>query len=214
MQLIIYTVTKLNYCKKRTIPFYFLHFPVSNRQRPEEKMINEDKIRETFAVNPEKGFGMLMEAFQQPVYWHIRRMVVSHDDAEDVLQETFIRIFRYLDDFRAESALSTWIYRIATNECIRFLNSRKEQTLSTEEVQEELMGKLMASEYVDYDNEMEVKFQKAILTLPEKQRIVFNLRYYDELSYEAISEITGSKVETLKSNYYFAKEKIKNYMTK
>ena len=107
-------------------------------------MINEDKIRETFAVNPEKGFGMLMEAFQQPVYWHIRRMVVSHDDAEDVLQETFIRIFRYLDDFRAESTLSTWIYRIATNECIRFLNNRKEQTLSTEEVQEELMGKLMA----------------------------------------------------------------------
>ena len=176
-------------------------------------MINEDKICETFALNPEKGFGMLMEAFQQPVYWHIRLMVVSHDDAEDVLQETFIRIFRYVDDFRAESTLSTWIYRIATNECIRFLNNRKEQTLSTEEVQEELMGKLMASEYVDYDNEMEVKFQKAILPLPEKQRIVFNLRYYDDLSYESISEITGSKLETLKYNYHFAKEKIKDYMT-
>ena len=196
------------------MPFYFLYFLVSNRQRPEEKMINEDIIRETCASNPDKGFRMLMETFQQPVYWHIRRMVVSHDDAEDVLQETFIRIFRYLGDFRAESALSTWIYRIATNECIRFLNNRKDQTLSTEDVQEELMGKLMASEYVDYDNEMEVKFQKAILTLPEKQRIVFNLRYYDDLSYEAISEITGSKVETLKSNYHFAKEKIKDYMTK
>lgn len=157
---------------------------------------------------------MLMETFQQPVYWHIRRMVVSHDDAEDVLQETFIRIFRYLSDFRAESSLATWIYRIATNECIRFLNRRKEMAVSTEEVQEELMGKLMASEYVDYDNEMAVKFQQAILTLPEKQRVVFNLRYYDDLSYEEISKITGSKVETLKSNYHFAKEKIKEYMTK
>ena len=118
------------------MPFYFLYFLVSNRQRPEEKMINEDIIRETCASNPDQGFRMLMETFQQPVYWHIRRMVVSHDDAEDVLQETFIRIFRYLGDFRAESALSTWIYRIATNECIRFLNNRKEQTLSTEDVQE------------------------------------------------------------------------------
>ena len=91
------------------MPFYFLYFLVSNRQRPEEKMINEDILRETCASNPDKGFRMLMESFQQPVYWHIRRMVVSHDDAEDVLQETFIRIFRYLGDFRAESALSTWI---------------------------------------------------------------------------------------------------------
>ncbi len=177
-------------------------------------MINEDKIREACAKNPDKGFRMLMEAFQQPVYWHIRRMVVSHDDAEDVLQETFIRIFRYLGDFRAESSLATWIYRIATNESLRFLNHRKEQALSTEEIQEELIGKLMASEYVDYDNEMAVKFQKAVLMLPEKQRVVFNLRYYDDLSYEEISKITGSKVETLKANYHFAKEKIKVYMTK
>jgi RNA polymerase sigma-70 factor (ECF subfamily) len=118
-----------------------------------------------------------------------------------------------LDDFRAESSLSTWVYRITTNECVRFLNRRKEETISTEEVQAELMNKLMASEYVDYDNAMEVKFQKAILTLPEKQRIVFNLRYYDELKYEEISRITDTKVETLKANYYFAKEKIKEYMT-
>lgn len=177
-------------------------------------MINEDKIREACAKNSDKGFRMLMEAFQQPVYWHIRRMVVGHDDAEDVLQETFIRIFRYLGDFRAESSLATWIYRIATNECLRFLNHRKEQALSAEEVQEELLGKLMASEYVDYDNEMAVKFQKAVLMLPEKQRVVFNLRYYDDLPYEEISKVTGSKVETLKANYHFAKEKIKEYITK
>ena len=176
-------------------------------------MITEDKIRETCMTDPESGFRMLVEKFQSPMYWHIRRMIVSHDDAEDVLQETFIKIFRHLDDFRAESSLSTWIYRIATNECIRFLNRRKEEAISTEEVQAELMNKLMASEYIDYDNTMEVKFQQAILTLPEKQRLVFNLRYYDELKYEEISRITDTKVETLKSNYYFAKEKIKEYMT-
>ena len=164
-------------------------------------------------TDPELGFRWLVEKFQSPMYWHIRRMVVSHEDAEDVLQETFIKVFRHLDDFRAESSLSTWIYRIATNECIRFLNRKKEETVSTEEMQAELMNKLMASEYVDYDNAMEVKFQQAILRLPEKQRLVFNLRYYDELKYEDISRITGIKTETLKANYHFAKEKIKEYMT-
>ena len=175
--------------------------------------ITEDSIREACAGNPEKVFRMLVEKFQQQMYWHIRRMVVGHEAAEDVLQERFIRIFRYLDDFRSESSLSTWIYRITTNECIRFLNRKKEQAISTEEVQEELMNKLMASEYVDYENAMTVKFQQAVLKLPEKQRLVFNLRYYDELSYEEISQITDSKVETLKANYHFAKEKIKEYMT-
>ena len=175
--------------------------------------VDEDKIREAWTRNPEEGFRMLVDQFQQPMYWHIRRMVVSHEDAEDVLQETFIRIFRYIGDFRSESSLSTWIYRIVTNECIRFLNKKKEEILSSEEVQEDLLNKLMASEYVDYENEMEVKFQQAVLRLPEKQRVVFNLRYYDELSYEEISKITDSKVETLKANYHFAKEKIKEYMT-
>ena len=176
-------------------------------------MMNEERISEIYAADPERGFRMIVEKFQSPMYWHIRRMVISHEDAEDVLQETFIRIFRAMDDFRQESSLTTWVYRIATNECIRFLNRKKEQAVSTEEVHDELMSKLMASEYVDYDNAMEVKFQQAILSLPEKQRLVFNLRYYDELKYEEISRITDTKVETLKSNYHFAKEKIKEYMT-
>lgn len=174
--------------------------------------MNEEKIRETCQADPERGFRILVEKYQRSIYWHIRRMVVSHEDAEDVLQETFIRIFKYLNEFRADSSLSTWIYRIATNECYRFLDKKKEILVSTEEIQADLMNKLMTSEYVDYDNEMEVKFQQAILTLPEKQRLVFNLRYYDELSYEEISQITDTKVDTLKANYHFAKEKIKKYM--
>ena len=174
--------------------------------------MNEEKIRETCQADPERGFRMLVEKYQRSISWHIRRMVVSHEDAEDVLQETFIRIFKYLNEFRADSSLSTWIYRIATNECYRFLDKKKEILVSTEEIQADLMNKLMTSEYVDYDNEMEVKFQQAILTLPEKQRLVFNLRYYDELSYEEICQITDTKVDTLKANYHFAKEKIKKYM--
>ena len=175
-------------------------------------MINEDIIRETCRTDLEQGFRLLVEKFKSPMYWHIRRMVVSHEDAEDVLQETFIKVFRYLDDFRYECSFSTWLYRIVTNECLRLLDKRKDHVVSSEEMQTDLVEKLMASEYVDYDDAMEVKFQKAILTLPEKQRLVFNLRYYDELKYEEISKITDTKVETLKANYHFAKERIKKYM--
>lgn len=176
-------------------------------------MINENKIREVCASNSERGFKMLMDAFQKPIYNYIRRLVVSHEDAEDVLQEVFIRVFRHLGQFRSESSLSTWIYRIATNESLRLLNSRKEEgNIASEEVQEELISKLQASDYIDYENEMVVKFQEAILNLPEKQRLVFNLRYYDELEYEEIARILDSKVETLKVNYHYAKEKIKEYI--
>lgn len=176
-------------------------------------MINENKIKEVCASNSERGFKMLMDAFQKPIYNYIRRLVVSHEDAEDVLQEVFIRVFRHLGQFRSESSLSTWIYRIATNESLRLLNSRKEEgNIASEEVQEELISKLQASDYIDYENELVVKFQEAILNLPEKQRLVFNLRYYDELEYEEIARILDSKVETLKVNYHYAKEKIKEYI--
>ena len=170
-------------------------------------MINENKIREACASNRDRGFKMLMDSFQMPIYNYIRRLVVSHEDAEDVLQEVFI------DQFREESSLSTWIYRIATNESLRLLNGRKDEgVVSAEDVQEELMGKLKASDYIDYENELAVKFQEAILSLPEKQRLVFNLRYYDELEYEEIARVLDSKVDTLKVNYHYAKEKIKEYI--
>ena len=141
-------------------------------------MINENKIREACASNRERGFKMLMDSFQVPIYNYIRRLVVSHEDAEDVLQEVFIRVFRHIDQFREESSLSTWIYRIATNESLRLLNSRKRrETVSNENFQENLISSLKASDYVDYENELAVKFQEAILRLPEKQRLIFNLRY-------------------------------------
>ena len=160
-------------------------------------MINENKIREACASNRERGFKMLMDSFQVPIYNYIRRLVVSHEDAEDVLQEVFIRVFRHIDQF----------------ESLRLLNGRKDEgVVSAEDVQEELMGKLKASDYIDYENELAVKFQEAILSLPEKQRLVFNLRYYDELEYEEIARVLDSKVDTLKVNYHYAKEKIKEYI--
>ncbi len=175
-------------------------------------MINEDEIREACASNRERGFKLLMNKFQEPIYQYIRRMVVSHEDAQDILQEVFIRVFRHLDQFRYESSLHTWIYRIATNECVRLLNKHKEEVVSEEETRQELMEKLKASEYIDYENELAVKFQEAILSLPEKQRIVFHLRYYDELKYEEIASIMNSTVDTLKVNYHYAKNKIKEYI--
>ena len=153
-----------------------------------------------------------MDAFQEPIYNYIRRMVVSHEDAEDILQEVFIRVFRHWEKFREESSLGTWIYKIATNECLRWLNRQREEVVSSEDIQGELISKLKASDYVDYENELAVKFQEAILSLPEKQRIIFNLRYYDELEYEEIAQVTDTRVETLKVNYHYAKNKIKEYI--
>ena len=176
-------------------------------------MINEDKVRQTYISNRERRFKMLMDYFQEPIYHYIRRLVVLHEDAQDVLQEVFIQVYRHWEQFRNESSLSTWIYRIATNESLRLLNNRKNrETISTEDVQEMLIDRLRASDYIDYENELVVRFQKALLRLPEKQRVVFNLRYYDELEYEEIARILDTKVDTLKVNYHYAKEKIKEYI--
>lgn len=172
-------------------------------------MINDEEIYGLYQKNKEQGFRMLMNAYQEPLYFFIRRMVVVHADAEDVMQEVFVRVFRNMSTFRKECSLKTWIYKIATNECVRFLHHQKNSEVA---LQEELMSDLLTTEYVDYENEMAVNFQKAILALPEKQRVVFNLRYYNELEYAEISRITNIKVENLKVDYYYAKEKIKKYM--
>lgn len=158
-----------------------------------------------------RGFGRLVMAYREPLYWHIRRLVVSHEDAEDILQETFINAFRSLDGFKGESRLFTWLYRIATNESLQFLRRKKLPFTSYEEVCDTLVQTLYAENNTNED-ELLLKFQEAILRLPEKQRVVFNLRYYDELSYEEISRITGQSVAALKTGYHYAAEKVKTYM--
>ena len=175
-------------------------------------MPSDDKeLLRLFKQDKDSGLGAIMKEFQQPVYRHIRRMVVDEDDARDVIQETFINVYRYLNGFKGESKLSTWIYRIATNESIRLLKSKKKK-LSSIDYETYLAGKLPVYDSEDPDKIL-ADFQKAILSLPEKQRLAFNLRYYDELSYEEISKITDMSVQASKTNYHIAKEKIKEYMT-
>lgn len=158
-----------------------------------------------------KAFTLLMDRYKERIYWHIRRLVVSHEDAQDVLQETFIKIYHNLNDFAGNSKLYTWLYRIATNECLQLFRNRQKFLSSYDEISEKMINTLHDTSMEDSDKVL-VKFQEAILKLPEKQRLVFNLRYYDELSYEEISQILDCSVATLKTNYHYASSKIKELM--
>lgn len=157
-------------------------------------------------------FDDVLKEYERPVYHHIRRMVVDHDDTSDIMQETFLKVYQGLGNLRDEKALKSWVYKIATNEALRFLSRRREELLSVVDENELLLGRLADSEYVDYEDKMAVDFQKALLSLSDQQRLVFNMRYYDELSYDEISEVTGCSIGTLKVQYHNAKEKITNYM--
>ncbi len=158
-----------------------------------------------------QGFALLMKKYREPIYWHVRRLVVSHEDAEDILQEAFINVFRFFESYKGDSKLYTWIYKIATNECARMFRNRKATYLSLDEAGDGLVNTLYETS-TDESDRILLLFQEAILRLPEKQRLVFNLRYYDELSYEAISQILDSSVGTLKTNYHYAQQKIKEFM--
>ena len=175
--------------------------------------IKDDKeLVELTAKEPEKGFRYLMTKYKEAVYWHIRRLVVTHEDAQDATQETFIRVFRSLSDFKGECTLRSWVYRIATNEALRLLDRyKKEERVSLDDSSSELSN-LMADEFVDYNDLEAVKLQKAILSLPTKQQLAFNLRYYDDLGYDEIAGIIGSTTDGVKSSYHIAKDKIVKYM--
>ena len=158
------------------------------------------------------GFNMLVRAYQQKVYWLVRKMVIDHDDADDLTQEVFIKIHKAIDNFRGDSQLYTWIYRIATNECLTFLAKKKRRFfLPLEDVSKELSSKIDSAPYLTGDD-IQKKLQKALLTLPDKQRLVFNMKYYDDLPYEDISQITNTSVGALKASYHHAVKKIENYL--
>lgn len=159
----------------------------------------------------DKGFVQLMDTYKEPIYWHIRRLVVSHEDAEDILQETFINVYRFADSFKGESRIYTWLYRIATNECTKYFRKKKKWMKNAVTITERMAGELSGCDTENSDAVL-IKFQRAILQLPEKQRIVFNLRYYNELSYEDIGQILNSSANTLKTNYHYASEKVKQYL--
>lgn len=158
----------------------------------------------------EQGFRLLMKQYGESVYWHIRRIVVGHDDAEDVLQETAISIFKNIGQFAGEACqLKAWIYRIATNESIMLLRRRTHFFQSIDDLSPSLLETMLTENPVDMDRAEFVLQQKA-LELPTQQRIVFYMRYYDDMPYEDIAKVTGKKVSTLKANYHFAKNKIED----
>jgi RNA polymerase sigma factor (sigma-70 family) len=164
-------------------------------------------------VTKEKAYTSIIKKYQEKLYWHIRRMVVDHDDANDVLQNVFIRVWKGLENFREDSQLYTWLYRIATNECLTFLEQQKKRTtVSLSDVETGLTDKIKADQNFDA-NKLEWKLQLGIQQLPEKQRIVFQLRYYDEMPYEEMSRVLDTSEGALKASYHHAVKKIEDYIT-
>ena len=159
------------------------------------------------------AFRQLMTQYKERLYWHIRKIVISHDDADDVLQNTFIKVYRNIDKFNAESKLFSWMYRIATNESITFINKRaKSQNVDISEMQYKLAESLEADVYYDGD-EMQLKLQKAVAQLPQKQQLVFNMKYFDDMKYQDISDVLETSVGALKASYHHAVKKIEHILT-
>lgn len=182
------------------------------------KIYNEaETLRQLRSGDPDlqkKAFEQIVTYYSEKLYWQIRKMVLSHDDANDLLQNTFIKAWMSIDLFRGEAKLSTWLYKIAVNESITFLNRQRAQNqVSIDDQEAFLIEKLESDEYFDSD-EIQLKLQKAILSLPEKQRVVFNLRYYDEMPYEEMSEIMGTSVGALKASYHHAAKKVEEFLNK
>lgn len=160
----------------------------------------------------EQGFRQLLSEYKERIYWHVRKMLLDHEDANDVTQEIFVKIWKNLDKFRADSQLYTWIYRIATNECLTFLNKKnKTNSVGLEDVDASIYAQGGQAQNLDADY-IQHKLSSALSILPDKQRLVFNMKYFDELKYEEISEITDTSVGALKTSYHLAVKKIEEYL--
>jgi len=159
------------------------------------------------------AFKTLLHEHKERLYWHIRNIVKTHDDADDVLQNTFIKVYKNINKFKGDSKLYSWLYRIATNESITHLNKlAKQKSISVEDINIQLADNLYADSYFSGD-EIQEKLQKALALLPQKQKLVFNMKYFEEMKYESISEVLGTSVGALKASYHHAVKKIENYLT-
>lgn len=162
----------------------------------------------------EKAFRILIKEYKERLYWHIRKIVISHDDADDVLQNTFIKIFKGIDNFKQDSKLYSWMYRIATNESITFINKRaRERNIDITEMKQELVSNLQSDRWFS-GNDIELILQEAVATLPEKQQLVFNMKYFDHMKYQEISDILDTSVGGLKASYFHAVKKIELFIKK
>jgi RNA polymerase sigma-70 factor (ECF subfamily) len=172
----------------------------------------DSDISQLLKTDVNSGFRLVVERYSRRLYWHIRRIVILHEDADDALQNTFISAWKYIGEFRNESALYTWLYTIATNESLTLINKRKRNSaISFDDIQGYLETSVEASTWFDGD-EAQIKLQNAILKLPEKQRIVFNLRYFDEMPYEEMSRVLKTSEGALKASYHHAVKKIENML--
>ncbi|MEZ3577259.1 MAG: RNA polymerase sigma factor [Muribaculaceae bacterium] len=178
-------------------------------QKPEENADLTARLRSPQTVRA--AFDEAMRLYAEPLYWQIRRLVQNHDDADDILQNTFMKAWMSLENFRGEAKLSTWLYKIAINESISFLEKeRKRRHLSLDDQEAEMVSQIAADHQFDGD-ELARKLQEAVATLPEKQRIVFNMKYFDDMKYEDISDILGTTVGALKASYHLAVKKIEQF---
>lgn len=176
----------------------------------------EDEIVEQLRdpARQRDAFARVVNLYGEKLYWQIRKMVLNHDDANDLLQNTFLKAWTNIDYFRGEAKLSTWLYKIAVNECITFLNRQRNiNNVSIDDTDVFLLERLKGDEYFDGD-EAQLKLQNAILTLPEKQRLVFTMKYFDEMKYEDMSDILGTSVGALKASYHHAVKKVEEFLTK
>ena len=161
-----------------------------------------------------EAFARIVKEYSEQLYWQIRRLVLTHDDANDILQNTFIKAWTNIEYFRGDAKMSTWLYRIALNECLTFLNKqRASQQLSIDEAETETMNQLESDTYFDGDETQKI-FLQAVKQLPDKQQMIFNLKYFKEMKYEEISEILGTSIGALKASYHHAVKKIESFLEK
>ena len=178
-------------------------------------MINETEFisRLQDPTSRETAFRELLQLYKERLYWHVRKIVISHDDADDVLQNTFIKVYRSIDKFKGDSKLYSWLYRIATNESITHINKNaKRLQISNEEHQNLAINNLKADVYFE-GNDIQIKLQKAIASLPQKQQLVFNMKYFDDLKYKEIADILETSEGALKASYHIAVKKIESFLT-
>jgi len=176
--------------------------------------LSDSELLEMFhnSGNPDYAFNLLVRKYQEKVYWHIRRLVIDHDDANDIAQNVFIKAWQGLPHFRGDSGIFSWLYRIATNEAITFLNKkRKRFFIPWHDIEQALSEKLESDRYFSAD-EVLLKLQKAILSLPPKQRVIFNMRYYDSIKYEEMAKILNTTEGALKASYHHAARKVERYL--
>lgn len=199
-----------------------MHIPAGavDRQAKEHSVKPTIALKETLLLenlrNPatrERAFGEVIQQFQQQLYWHIRKMVQTHDDTDDLLQQTFIKAWKNLDNFRGDSMLKTWLYRIATNEALSFIRKEKKRNhTELADIEDDLSHSQSHGGEMGGD-EIQRKLMAAVATLPEKQRLVFNMKYFDDLKYQEIQEIVGGSIGSLKASFHHAVKKVEEYLT-